>query len=905
MKTLGPRLTYRPPSGAYLALGLLLGAGLHTQALTTFHVSPEGSDTAPGTAAAPFATVRRAVEATRDSPGADRILLRGGTFYLTSTVTLGPQDSGLVIEGAKGEQVTVSGGRRVAGWKPWRGQALQADLAPLGLPDLSFGELYYNAGLQPWARVPNADPDHPRTGGFLQNAAIVEADTKTKFRYREGDLHPERWSHPERAWIRFHDALNYETQYCPVKAIDRESRVVEASKGVYRLGVGNPFYLCGILEELDAPGEWCVDPDTQTLYFQPPSGDPNDADEVIVPVLPAAFELRGNAAADQWVENVRISGLDLRDFRGRAITMSGARTCVVSRCDLRNAQVGVYLGDDTHACQVRGCDITQTQGDGVSIIGTSKDHERVSDHVVDNCYIRDFGWGRIHNRCGGVYMHRCARCKLTHNHVHDSPRYALAMDVGNDCEFAYNYCHHVNLVTTDSGIIEAATAHDWGLPIEEQRGRHRPHNWGNKVHHNLVHDSGGWHTTSSGELEFPAFTWGIYLDVDCCGWHIHDNVCYNTVLGGFMLNAGTDNVVENNVFVDGKQHQIQWNPWRGYTMRDNRCERNIFAYAGGSANLYALGRFEDEYVRFRNNLIHTRDGRIRVNGVPGVRGKDAWEVWRKRGQDESSLLADPRFVDPASRDYRLKADSPALRLGINPIDLSRVGNYAGPERRTWPRPEEKVVRDAADYAPASVSMKPQTPLRTYEDYAVGESERNANVGNKGEGTAVVTDETAASGKHSLKFTDAAGLGPSFFPYLTFPLVQESGTLKMAFDLRWEQGALMALDWRDDPYVYNMGPNLTTTAGGELRANGKTVMQLTAGQWVRIEIVCGLGPKATGTYDLSLHPAGGELQQHKALACSPEFTTLSCVVFMAVADGPGVFYIDTLEFRPSGIRREAE
>ena len=288
---------------------------------------------------------------------------------------------------------------------------------------------------------------------------------------------------------------------------------------------------------------------------------------------------------------------------------------MISRCDLRNAAIGVYLGDDTHGCQLRGCDITQTQGDGVSIQGTSTNHERVTDHVIDNNYIWDFGWGRIHNRCGGVYMYRCAHCKLTHNHVHDSPRYGLAMDVGNDCEFAYNDCHDVNLVTTDSGIIEAATALDWGLPVEKQRERHRPHNWGNTVHHNLLHDSGGWHTTPSGQLEFPAFTWAIYLDLDCCGWQIHDNVCYNTVLGGFMLNGGTDNVVENNVLADGKRYQIQWNPWSGYVMRDNRCRHNIFAYAGRPANLYALDGFRDEFVAFRNNLVHAGNGQIGIQGL--------------------------------------------------------------------------------------------------------------------------------------------------------------------------------------------------------------------------------------------------------------------------------------------------
>jgi len=150
----------------------------------------------------------------------------------------------------------------------------------------------------------------------------------------------------------------------------------------------------------------------------------------------------------------------------------------------------------------------------------------VTDHVVDNCYVWDLGWGRIHNRCGGVYMHRCARVRLTHNHVHDTPRYALAMDVGNDCEFAYNYCHHANLVTADTSIIDAATALDWGLPTEEQLERNKAENAGNTVHHNLIHDSGGWGTDALGQLESPYYSWGIYLDVSCSRWNIHDNGCY-------------------------------------------------------------------------------------------------------------------------------------------------------------------------------------------------------------------------------------------------------------------------------------------------------------------------------------------------------------------------------------------
>ena len=43
------------------------------------------------------------------------------------------------------------------------------------------------------------------------------------------------------------------------------------------------------------------------------------------------------------------------------------------------------------------------------------------------------------------------------------------------------------------------------------------------------------------------------------------------------------------------------------------------------------------------------------------------------GVDANSLAVDPLFVDPENGDFRFKPGSPALKLGIVPIDLSKVG----------------------------------------------------------------------------------------------------------------------------------------------------------------------------------------------------------------------------------------
>ena len=43
------------------------------------------------------------------------------------------------------------------------------------------------------------------------------------------------------------------------------------------------------------------------------------------------------------------------------------------------------------------------------------------------------------------------------------------------------------------------------------------------------------------------------------------------------------------------------------------------------------------------------------------------------GQDKDSVIADPLFVNAGNFDFRLRADSPALKMGFQQIDMSTVG----------------------------------------------------------------------------------------------------------------------------------------------------------------------------------------------------------------------------------------
>ena len=80
------------------------------------------------------------------------------------------------------------------------------------------------------------------------------------------------------------------------------------------------------------------------------------------------------------------------------------------------------------------------------------------------------------------------------------------------------------------------------------------------------------------------------------------------------------------------------------------------------------------------NVLYYRDGPFEARVTMSVKDffdrnhiKYSLKMWQKLGLDLHSVIADPMFIDPVNSDYRVKSDSPALKLGFKNFDMDNFG----------------------------------------------------------------------------------------------------------------------------------------------------------------------------------------------------------------------------------------
>jgi len=709
------------------------------------YVSPQGDDRwsgrfpdpLPSGTDGPFATLERAREEVRRRIGPAgapaepvTVWLRGGTYALAETFRLGPGDGGrsgvgVMYAAHGGEPVILTGARPVTGWSPHRGAILKADVRGLGLAGLEplhprIGgdgpafELFFAGRAQDLARWPNRDPDDAHGGGWAHVAAVTGSEERARFRY--AGTRPARWAAPARARVNLW-TQNWWDQYLGVARVDPAAQeIVLAQPAAYPIKPGQRFFVDNVAEELDAPGEWYFDPAAEVLYFWPPT--PIDSDPPTVSVLDTLLALDGT-------EHVTFRGLTLECCRGTAVTVDGGRGNRIAGCVLRatgGSAIAIRGGVDNVAF---GNDINAVGHGGIHLSGGDRPSLTPAGNAAVNNHIHHYGH-LVKCYSAAVHVDGVGQ-RVAHNLIHDGPHNAVLL-AGNDHLLEFNVIHHVSTESSDVGAFYM------GRDYTAQ---------GNVLRHNVFHDIYGYGLAGeAGEgawrYESPCGAWAVYIDDAASGVTVEGNLFYRVPMGAVMIGGGRNIAVDGNIIVDcfpAVHIDARWDgfdlwhtqmrerlealpyrrpPWGARYPHllhyydddprrpaDNRVTRNVIAYgrddfmgfwrvreAPGAARVYDLPDFDAGSTVFARNTIWHGGLPVRVHARPYGGGRAAetllWADWQARGFDRDSVVADPRFADPATDDYRLHAESPAFRTGFAALPLERAGLFPHADRASWP-----------------------------------------------------------------------------------------------------------------------------------------------------------------------------------------------------------------------------
>ena len=919
-----PRPCVRKPTGRLWAMlgALLVIARTDMAWSTTLYVSPVGRDAWSGHVSAPtadgrdgpLATLQGARDAVRRlkqiGPLTEpvTVLFRGGRYAMSGPVVFSPADSGtracpVTYAAFRGETPVLSGARRLQGFRVvdgvWR----------LPLPEARAGtwffrSLFVNGRRAVRARTPNRGAYHhivSRAPPAVDPGTGQAKDRDyTAFVYSSGTFR--RWRNLADVHVVIYDA--WATSILPIAGLDEAARVVEfGSEGIWKMmGWDTRYYIEHSPDALDAPGEWYLDRERGELLYRPLPGERPETAEVLAPVSEQLLLLRGQRDTNLFVEHVTFRGLSFQHtdwtaniaFAGRAgavrpyeicdrpvgyqgtqaaypvpgtIALADTRHCAFRNCDV--SLVGNYafaLGDGAKDTVVQRCHLHHLGAGGVKVGGarTRTGAALAERNVIDNNFIH-YG-GRVYRAAVGVLILRSSHNRVSHNEISDLTY--TGVSVGWDWGYGPSSAHH--------NVVEHNHIHRIGRGhLSDMGGIYTLGiSTGTVLRNNRIHDL---HCYKYGAT-------ALYQDQASSEMLLENNVCSNSQTGGYTLHYGRDNIVRNNIFALGTSHQISLG--RPEKHRQLTFERNLVCYTDGmlTGHRWCKGTFTAD-----RNLYWD------ANGAPVLWGGQTLEEWQKAtGRDAASVVADPGFADLLNGDFSLRPDSPAFRLGFVPITGKRAGLYGDPEWVELPARAEILP------------MEPGPPLvpvtDDYEDTPVGQLPGFFRVHGEIPGVGIrVTDRVAASGRRSLEFRDSPDVKQGYNPHMTFEQVRMgAGTLRVALDLRVEDGALPTIEWRDwfgGPI--RTGPHIAVTANGKLVGGGRPLMDFPRNTWVGLETVCVLGRKRTGTFALTVTVPGEAPRTWNDLPCRyPKFAKVNWIGIISDAQSETRFQIDNFRFEPA-------
>ncbi|KAA5825186.1 DUF1565 domain-containing protein [Algibacter amylolyticus] len=696
------------------------------------YVSVNGTSANDGSKAKPFSSINQAINKAKalksNNLDAEIIInVLPGDYYLTQAIEIPAVLSGVSIIGTDASEVHVKGSVVLdSKWTKFNENVY----VTLVDNSLDFDQLIINGKAQLLARYPNYDEN----GHYWQGYA---ADAISKERVAS-------WENPKGAlfhalhggrWGGFHfEITGVNADGTPILKGGHQNNRGSKPHKEYRM-VENVF------EELDSPGEWFLNKDTNKLYYWPSEGVNVNEDHIEVAVLKDLIQVVGSL--DNPVKNVTISNITFENtqrtfmedfepllrsdwtiYRGAVVFFEGTENCKVENSVFTNLGGNVIMASKYNKdLVVEGNHIYNCGGSAVSFIGDPSavrspsfnygqfvhfiDMDTVHgpknelfprECLVDNNLI--YRIGRVEKQTAGVQISMAMDITVRHNSIYNVPRAGINIGDGTwgGHVLEFNDVFNTVLETSDHGSFNS-----WGRDRfwHPKRGKMDSLT-------TAIPDMYKWDAIKTTIIRNNRFRcdhgWDIDLDDGSSNYHIYNNLMLNS---GLKLREGFNRVAENNIMVNNSLHPHVW-----FANSEDVFKHNIVGDTYQDVGLLGWGKDLD-YNLFPNEAAMMKP-----------------QIYNR---DKHSAFGDPMFVNPEQLDFSVSKNSPALKLGFKNFPMDQFGVQKESLKKIAKTPEVPKIKDPSENENNPVVAWLRNQLKSIES----EQEQSAYGLNTAEGVIIL------------------------------------------------------------------------------------------------------------------------------------------------------------------------
>lgn len=618
---------------------------------TSYYVSAEGDNNNAGTKDAPLKTIERA--------------LLMADFFGEGITTINLMDEeysypqGLKIENYHDIILNGMGNTRITGKTALspsgftavtdenilarlpegvRDQVKQYDLGADGLTgygettarsyankDIQFRPMLSMDGEQcTVARWPNGNESYAFAGATTQD--------ETSFTFESDAPNVAAWANAPEALLQAYWTFNWAIDSFRVAGV--EGNVVSVNgTPTYEVVDGCWYFIQNLPEELDAPGEWFIDPATDMLYLLPFSEITEETE------ICAGFGTADLITVTNCT-NITLANLEIAHSLGSAVNINNAVGCQVAGSEIHSVAKDAVKIAATTDCGVLSSDI-HTVGDScVKVDNGNINTLADSGTYVENCRLYNYAQERrAYSPAIGI-GNTCVGFDIRYNEIFDGPCAALS-GLGHDVIIEYNNIHDVCEEASDMGAFYSYNNY---------------YAAGNYIRYNRFANLLRKESTTG-------YTVAIYFDELASGCTVYNNVIEN-VDQPLLSNGGrrisyTDNILslcENST----GDYAYAWPVGiRDGNWYNQEAFRNLFPV---TSEVY-LEKYPELAKEMDDNPRWPKYVTIAENAVIGG-GESAidYRYWNdgleNRIENNISIMEDAGYVDAANGDWRLREDSP-------------------------------------------------------------------------------------------------------------------------------------------------------------------------------------------------------------------------------------------------------